>query len=296
MPESVECALKAEEIHNYIFEENKRMIIGIEWDKKSRYNAGNKRGEIKGLDLAKLPIVVEKVYSHGKLIILDSVNVKGEQIYLIFHLGMTGKFTYGKNKEKHSNLWLSLGKKVEGKEYYEEKGRIYFNDSRKFGSFSIHKNLSELMKKNGPCLFAASMGKYDINTMISSKGATLEIWLCSLNNGRIRDKPICEFLLEQKHVSGVGNYIRAECLYLAKIHPERKLRDLRDEEKIFLYEKILEVIYLSWKSKGPSSGYIEGGCFALQVYSRESDPLGNPVETYSDSKNRTVHYVPNIQK
>lgn len=288
MPESCECALKAEEIREFISSDN--MIIAIQWDKNSRYST---RGEIKGLENVKLPVLVEKVYSHGKLIILESLNGDGEKIFLIYHLGMSGLFRYNKNKGKHSNLWLKFGRKVD--EYYEEKKRIYFDDSRKFGSFSVYKDLKDLMKKNGPCLFAAASLKYGTDAIVSNKASTLEIWLSTLNNKRIQNKPICEFLLEQKHVSGVGNYIRAECLYIAKIHPERKLKDLSNDEKVLLYEKTLEVIYLSWKSKGPSSGYIEGGCFRLQVYSQEKDPFNNPVETYTDSKNRTMHYVPNVQ-
>jgi len=95
MPESVECAIKAEEIRNYVFEEmGESMIIGIEWDSKSRYKTGNKRGEIFGLEMAKLPIVVEKVYSHGKLIILESVNNKREQIYLTFHLKFLSQINF----------------------------------------------------------------------------------------------------------------------------------------------------------------------------------------------------------
>jgi len=287
MPESVECAIKAEEVGQFSVN---CMIIAIQWDKNSRYNT---RGEVKGLNLVQLPLLVEKVYSHGKLIIIEVLNGDGEKLYLNFHLGMSGTFTYNE-KEKHSNLWLKFGKRI-GDKYQEEK-RLYFNDSRKFGSFSVHKDLKELMKKNGPCLFAAAALKYGENTLFSNTPATLEIWLKTLENRRIENKPICEFLLEQKYVSGVGNYIRAECLYISKIHPERKLKDLSRDEKTLLYEKTLEVIYLSWKNKGPSSGYIKDGCFQLQVYSREKDPLNNPVKTYTDSKNRTMHFVPNIQK
>jgi formamidopyrimidine-DNA glycosylase len=280
--------LKAEEIRKFISDNG--MIIGIYWDKKSRYST---RGKIEGLENAKLPILVEKVYSRGKLIILESLNNEKKKIYLIFHLKMTGNFTY--IKEKHSNLWIEFGKHI-GNGYYEEEKTFYFDDSRKFGSFSIYTDLTKLFKKNGPCLFAAAMKHYNEKSYCDNKDiATLEIWNVVLSNKRIQNKPICEFLLEQKHVSGVGNYIRAECLYLAKIHPERKLKDLTEEDKELLYYKTLEVIYLSWKNKGPSAGYIEGGSFKLQVYSKLQDPLQNPVKTYADSKKRTVHYVPNIQ-
>ena len=238
-----------------------------------------------------MPITVDRVFSVGKLIIMKCVNIEQEIIYAVFHLGMTGSFNFGKeSKIKHSNLWIKFGDPT-----YKEISRFYFTDARKFGSFSIYKNLAELMKKNGPCLMSASLIKYGKDeNVVPEYAATRQYWNVALNKGK-GTKPIAEFMMEQKYVSGIGNYLRAEILYECKIDPERCLRDLSDDDKNLLYDKSLEIIFASWSSKGPSKKYFKDGSFSLKVYSRQFDHFGNPVFKYVDSKNRVVHYVPAVQ-
>ena len=265
------------------------MIIDINYDKKSRYAT---RGKMIGLELVKLPLIVDKVFSRGKLIIMQC-----DKIYIVIHLGMTASFTYNQ-KEKHSNLWFDFGRESIKKGFYEHTSTVYYTDPRKFGSVSVYNDLSSLFKKNGSCLLTASLLKYNKDFAKLSEhqfAATRKIWHNCLTNKRISNKPICEFLMEQKYVSGIGNYLRAEILYAAKISPFRKLCDLNEEERDLLYDKTLKTIYLSWRSKGPSKGYIKDGCFNLKVYMQDYDPFGNEVLTVSDNKNRTIHYVPKIQ-
>ncbi len=224
---------------------------------------------------------------------MKCINVEKEIIYGVFHLGMSGSFNFGKeSKGKHSNLWIKFGNPNKN---YEEVSRFYFTDARKFGSFSIYKNLTELLKKNGPCLMAASLIKYGKDeNVVPQYAATKQLWNIALSKSK-SNKPISEFMMEQKYVSGIGNYLRAEILYACKIDPKRCIRDLSDDDKDLLYEKSLEIIFSSWTSKGPSKKYFKDGSFQLHVYSRKFDSFGNPVVTYVDAKNRVVHYVPTIQ-
>ena len=50
---------------------------------------------------------------------------------------------------------------------------------------------------------------------------------------------ICEILLNQKIVAGSGNYLRADALYLAKINPFLKPKDILDEDLKNLYNCII---------------------------------------------------------
>lgn len=295
IPEGVECELGAGEIRNFIRQIDCKTIIGISWDEGSKYSSRykGKRKDLKGLEYAKLPLTVERVFSIGKLIIMKCMNVEKEIIYGLFHLGMTGKFVFGKeSKTKHSNLWIKFG---DPKSAYKEVSRFYFTDARKFGSFSIYKNLTEVLKKNGPCLMAAALIKYKRDeSVVPEYAATKQLWNIALSRSK-SNKPISEFMMEQKYVSGIGNYLRAEILYACKIEPKRCIRDLSDDNKDLLYEKSLEIIFSSWNSKGPSKKYFKDGSFQLKVYSRKFDSFGNPVVTYVDAKNRVVHYVPAVQ-
>jgi len=273
MPESPEVAKQSDKIRKYT--EKCNIIFGLCWDDKSRYHT---REDMKGFKYVKLPITVENVYSRGKLIIFECFNISMEKIFMVSHLGMTGFWT--EKKDKHSNLWIKFGKEENG--FYREIFRLYYNDARKFGSFNIYKDLGELFKKNGPCLMSASLNKYKKYQI--KDAATFDIWNKSLKNTKLKNKPICEFMLEQKHVSGIGNFLRCEILYKCKIHPNKTLEKLTESEIKILYEKTLEIIYKFYSSQG-----------IFECYGEKFDPLGNKVEKYNDSKKRTVHFVPNIQ-
>ena len=268
------------------------MILGIGWDEGSKYSSRykGKKKEIKGLEYFKLPIQVEKVFSIGKNIIMRCINAEKRMIFLTWHMGMTGTFHFGKeSRKKHSNLWIKFCN-----EKYMETGRMYFTDTRKFGSCSIYPNLNEILKKNGPCLMTAALIKYAEKVEVEGYEATRKLWHIALSQSK-SDRPISEFMMHQKYVSGIGNYLRAEILYRAKIDPKRTLSGLNMEEKDLLYDCSLDIMYESWKAKGPSAGYIPGGSFYLHVYGRDQDDFGNEVVRYLDSNNRTVHYVPSVQ-
>ena len=48
-------------------------------------------------------------------------------------------------------------------------------------------------------------------------------------------------MLDQGFVGGIGNYLRAEMLYLAGIDPRRKGRSLHDDEALALGDAILTI-------------------------------------------------------
>ena len=288
----MELLIKAEEIRQYLKRIQTRTILGIGWDEGSKYSSRykGKKKQLKGLEYFKLPIEVEKVFSIGKNIIMRCINAEQREIYICFHLGMSGSFHFGKDaKKKHSNLWIKFCN-----EKYEEISRFYFTDPRKFGNCSIYSNLTEMLKKNGPCLMTAALIKYAEKVEVEGYEATRKLWHMALSRSK-STRPIAEFMMQQKYVSGIGNYLRAEILYRCRIDPKRTLSGLNLEEKDLLYDASLDVMYESWKAKGPSAGYIPGGHFYLHVYGREIDDSNNPVIKYLDSNNRTVHYVPGIQ-
>tara|TARA_A100001015_G_C14800676_1_gene636799 strand:- start:120 stop:716 length:597 start_codon:yes stop_codon:yes gene_type:complete len=133
---------------------------------------------------------------------IESVNCKGKFIYFNFidsdfsmwnTLGMSGWWI--NNDEKHSNLEFIYDDKV-----------IYFNDVRNFGTFTFC-NKNNLDKK--------------LNTLgadILNEIDEFEIFKKRIDRKR-NDAFIASAILDQKVSAGVGNYIRAEALYVAKISP-----------------------------------------------------------------------------
>ena len=66
--------------------------------------------------------------------------------------------------------------------------------------------------------------------MIFSKDFTYENFEKIIKNKRVSEKTLPEVLMNQKKISGVGNYLKSEILYASKISPYRLIKDLTDSE------------------------------------------------------------------
>ena len=265
MPEVVEVYHQAQKLKKYVGQ----MIIGINWDNVSKFD----RKKIPGLDLFILPLIIQNVYSRGKVIVFECKN-NNTKIYFVNHLGMTG--FWSREKSKHSNFWMKFGVKVK-EELYSETKRIYFTDQRHFGNISIHSDLKDVCKKNGPCVLQTVFQKCKKD--VQQEVITRKYWHECLSKYK---KEVCGFLLEQKYISGIGNYLRAEILYHARIHPLKK--NLNEKERNKLYDKMIEVVYLIYKDN-----------YSFHVYMQEHDSEGNSIEQFKH-KTRMVHFCPAKQK
>ena len=56
--------------------------------------------------------------------------------------------------------------------------------------------------------------------------------------------------MNQKLVSGIGNYLKAECLYASRISPHRACDSLSDEEIDLLFENCKTIIRRSYELGG----------------------------------------------
>ncbi|NWU04869.1 NEIL2 Endonuclease, partial [Cephalopterus ornatus] len=103
----------------------------------------------------------------------------------------------------------------------------------------------------------------DILSMEFHRGQALDA-LCAPN-------PICYTLLDQRYFSGLGNIIKNEILYLAKIHPltQGSLLAPSDLERLLDCALQFSSDWLHHKLRGQG--------LHLQIYQREQCPLGHPV-------------------
>jgi formamidopyrimidine-DNA glycosylase len=108
--------------------------------------------------------------------------------------------------------------------------------------------------------------------------------------------------MNQKIFAGVGNYIRAEALYLNKTSPWAKSFILNEDQVAQLCDSIHKIMEESYNHQGATiSTYkdaygAEGkytSCF--KVYGKKIDPNGYKIIKEESPDGRTIHWCPQIQ-
>lgn len=291
MPEGVEIRIQVNNLKPICVGSK---IVEIKWNKSFQKNG------IKNFKVVKLPLIVTDVWSRGKVIVFQTVDTTNKILYITSQLGMSGHWV--RSPQKHSNLWFRFGvPHTERPGFWKITHTIWYNDQRHFGGIGFYRDLSEIWKRHGPCLMTTvlvnkGLLKADkLNTY--QKLVSLKYYISQIRNKRFRSKRIAEFMMEQQRVSGVGNYLRAEILYQARISPFRLLTDLSDQDIKNLYEASLDIMYRSYASKcGYHVGKDCGSGFKKLVYKKDKDPNGYDVCTTADKNKRMCYYVTEIQK
>lgn len=229
-------------------------------------------------DKVKLPQISKLVdiQTKGKLLILIF-----KDFYFHIHFGLTGWLTFERDQYPKYELTFKLYNKI----MY-----VYIDDMRRFSKLKIYTNKSAHEK---------NINKLGVD--ILTQNFTLEYFTEKIKK---QNKAIVSFLLEQDKFAGIGNYIKNESLYLAKINPNKKTGDLDDTQIKALYESIkfvaysntidllkekklhIDTIFKSIKTKIP---------YYFNVYEQEKDLKGNKV-TEEIIAGRRSFYVKSIQK
>jgi formamidopyrimidine-DNA glycosylase len=204
------------------------------------------------------------------------------------NLGMTGWWIF--EEEPHNHFKFELSENI-----------LFFNDPRNFGNVIISNriNLENKLEKLGADIFNTNdIDKFN-ERLIKKQSSAM----------------IANALLDQKVVSGCGNYLRAECLYLSKISPFREIKNLSNKdiniiwnilnqlawyyynEKLGIKKNIIDGKYklsvnYNIKKMGPSKYKPREGIF--HVYRQKKDEYDNKVEK-KELNNRTIYYVPACQ-
>ncbi len=164
---------------------------------------------------------------------------------ILFHLGMTGKiiiidsknirrnssfyFKIIDNKSKHDHLVFKFNKNV----------KIIYNDVRKFGFVKIIKTNKLLLNnhfiKLGPEPLSKKFNLCYFKSIIKKRKTILK-----------------DLLMDQKFVAGLGNIYVNEAIFLSRIHPKIKVKNLSDKNIRDLLEKIKKVLKKAIKEGGSS--------------------------------------------
>ena len=203
-----------------------------------------------------LPTKIIGAGCHGKFIYM--LTSSGYNIWNT--LGMSGRWTG--QKTKHCRVKLS----------FRQGPPVYFEDVRNFGTIKIvygkHK-LLEKLKSLGPDLLAEDIDE--------------DFFVARL---REHDKKhITKVLMNQKIFSGVGNYVKAEALWLAEIDPRLRTEEISDEKLKTLCKTVKNVLRTSYNTGGATflshknfSGKPGDYSHRFLCYGRKFDAEGNKVQ------------------
>jgi len=253
----------AERIEGKVLE--KAEITGGKWLKKPQPNISDFQDS--------LPSKITKIDVKGK-----SIQVYLENGWTIWNtLGMGGGWRDLHGKHSHFKLQTKEGKIV------------WFEDIRRFGNiFFINekKDLQRRLDAIGPDLLGEKVSLENFSEIIKSNGK----------------KAICKVLMDQKYVSGIGNYIKAEVLYRARISPWRLCSSLSEGEIKSLHEFSIKIIKKSFEQGGATLATytdMDGNrgefVFSFHVYRKDKCPLGYNVKREITPDGRTTHWVPEVQ-
>ena len=222
---------------------------------------------------ASLPIKVVGAGCHGKFIFA----LCSEESYIWSTLGMTGYWNTDGSKYARIRFDFSDGTS------------IHYNDMRNFGTLKFVKGKHEMLKKLktlGPDMLAQ-----DVPTNVFREALM-----------KRPEWSIAKALMKQSLVCGVGNYIKADSLWLAKISPKRKVKDITDIEFADLCDAIKRVMRTSYESGGATIASYQSfddkpGEYSqkMVVYGQKRDPEGNLVIKEKTDDGRSTHWVPEVQ-
>lgn len=232
------------------------------------------------------PLTIESIDVKGKFMWWTLKNEKTTW-YLWCTYGMSGQWT--PVHDKHAAFILQYNDS--GVKITRDWQTLYFVDPRHFGTIKFVSDPKVHQKK------LASLGP----DVLSDTPMTPELFA-----ERLLSKPnrvISEALMDQSCISGVGNYMRAEALWLSGISPWRKPIDMSSQEIYELHRYVLEVARASYTTggatihtyksvNGSKGSYVD----RFVVYGRKIDEDGNEVRRDADSGGRTIHWSPARQK
>ena len=222
-----------------------------------------KKKKPKNLDLFNqdLPLRLRDVVKKGKVLFL----IFDKNWVVIVKFGMTAWMS---DKEDEPNVIFDFGSK-----------KLYYKDIRQFGTLTF---------TNDPLIILKELDK--IAPDVLDKSTNFEMIQDRIKSTKSMD----QILMDQKIVlSGIGNIMKSEILYDAKISPKRKGSDLSiDEWKRVLSsaKKIARKILSNIQQGKDDFSNI------ISVYEKGNDKKGNSIESYKSKDDRVTYWVPEVQK
>lgn len=169
---------------------------------------------------------VEKINQIGKFIIFHLSNRK----IIAIHLRLEGKIFYLSANEKSKFPLVEF--------YLDNHKKIVYDDSRKFGTINIYDNYQKLLDSSE----IKKLGKQPFDQALTANYL--------LNCFKNKNQKIKTTLLDQTIIAGIGNIYADETLFLCKISPFRKAKDVSLDECQQIINNCRKIMAQSIKNKG----------------------------------------------
>jgi formamidopyrimidine-DNA glycosylase len=269
IPEGPETRITVDSLSTHVVGKE---LVNIEFlsGRYTKHNLPERTSEI----LTELPQMIQDVNCKGKFIYFTC-----KSNWSIWNtLGMSG--SWSASERKHSRVKFT----------FSDGSSVFFNDIRNFGTLKFVNDPGALTKKLnelGPDMLTEDVADHVFKQRVR----------------RQKSKTVTEALMNQKVVSGVGNYLKSESLYFAKISPHRTCDSLLDAELDTLNHVIKQVIRQSYQTGGATIYTFQNfegqsGQYSrrLAVYNQSNDPEGRKVESFTSPEGRTTFWVREVQK
>jgi formamidopyrimidine-DNA glycosylase len=162
---------------------------------------------------------LERVTRRGKYLIFHF----GDELFLIGHLRMTGKFLAENSEAIPQAVKDSIGKSGKGLQircrFRFRLGSLVFFDTRRFGTITAVKNPENFFLKK-----SIAPDPYE------SPEAGLKHFLEKMTES---SRPAKAILLDQSVAAGIGNIYADEALFAAGIDPRTPAKKIKDPKKIW---------------------------------------------------------------
>ena len=174
--------------------------------------------------------VVQRLSRRGKYLVWELA----DEVHLLMHLRMTGTLLWEPGERlAYARVWIELAERGGAQR------RLAFVDPRRFGTGELALGSAGL-----EAFFAARLG--------------VEPFAPDFTAARLRElargrrAPVKAFLLDQRHIAGVGNIYADEALFRAGIHPLRPAGRLTGRQHALLRDAVVESLEAGIDARGAS--------------------------------------------
>lgn len=170
------------------------------------------------------------VFRVAKVIVIK-IKKDLEEKYVAIHLAMTGRIKFLESKNVFQNISQDVSHLLVMN--FDNKSQIVFTDQRRFGYVKLLSGVEfeELKNKYGPDSLEVNVTEFE--KKVKSKNMNIK-----------------KALLDQELISGIGNIYANEALFISRIHPETKTRNLTTQQLNTLLIAIKQILKEGIKYKG----------------------------------------------